>query len=163
VVWSNQSITLYHGTHTIAKANILRMKEFDLARCRADTDFGTGMYTTTNKVQAEEWARRAAFRVNRRTRGTDAKPHVMEFAVAPEQIAKFQSIFFIRSTSEYWELVRHCRDEQHHSRTGPTHWYDLAAGLVANTDLLSTIEGYDQLSFHTPEACAVLYNSLVGG
>lgn len=45
-----KSITLYHGSYCI-------VSEPDLRRCNEGKDFGRGFYTTTSKVQAENFAK----------------------------------------------------------------------------------------------------------
>ena len=39
---------LYHGS-------TIRVENPILAKCRSNTDFGRGFYTTTSKEQAEKW------------------------------------------------------------------------------------------------------------
>ena len=163
MVWTNQNVILYHGTQSEAMRDINQLRSFDLARCRKDVDFGMGLYTTTNEVQAEEWARRAARRFNSihsRARA-QADPCVIKFSCDRDTIARLESLFFVRPTSDYWELVRHCRRLGNHVRSATATWYDLVAGPVANADLKTVIGGYDQVSFHTPNACTSLYNSIV--
>ena len=41
---------LYHGSYC-------RVRKPNLSRCRANTDFGKGFYTTTNYEQAVKWAK----------------------------------------------------------------------------------------------------------
>src|ERR1035441_5609605 len=53
--WNNPRIELYHGTN---EAFALDVKNIgvDTSVGRPNTDFGTGFYTTTYLLQAQEWA-----------------------------------------------------------------------------------------------------------
>ncbi len=156
MVWSNQNIILYHGTHSIALREIFLMKKFDLAKCRTDLDFGKGFYTTTNYGQAMAWARRAARRFNRGRRHGRvlARPSAIEFSLSRNAIAELETMFFIRPDDDYWSLVRHCRQSRNHARSHASFWYDGVAGPVATGDLTSVWPGYDQSSFVRVHECA---------
>ena len=139
------------------------MRKFDLAKCRADVDFGVGLYTTTNDRQANDWAGRAARLFNRRHihARVAAIPVVIKFSLDRNALAKLDTMFFVRPGADYWTLVRHCRQSGNHVRSTNSVWYDGVAGPVANFDLMSVKPGYDQISFHTPRACAILYNAII--
>jgi len=163
LVWTNQNIILFHGTNSVAFSGITAKGCFDLSLCRDDTDFGSGLYTTTNKTQAEEWARRSSAGLNRRHRThPESTPHLIAFNVEREAIAQLTGLFFVRANPDYWNLVEHCRMRGDHTRSGPARWYDLIAGPVSTLPFRETIiEDFDQISFHTPDACIILYNSML--
>jgi hypothetical protein len=52
--WTNQLLTLYHGTLNTHVPSILA--GVNVNRGRAHTDFGKGFYTTTVETQARAWA-----------------------------------------------------------------------------------------------------------
>lgn len=158
-----QTIGLYHGTNSLSLHEITRSKGFDINKCRSSVDFGAGVYVTTNKAQAEEWARKSAWRESRKPGKTAASQKIIEFELCLNDLAKCANVFFIRSTAEYQRLVRLCRDAQGASSDFGfcPHDFDVVGGLVATgLDYSTTIPDYDQLSFHTPKALKLLYDAI---
>ena len=149
--WTDQDIDLYHGTLDVHVRSI--DGEIDLSVCRDLTDFGRGFYTTTNRLQAEQWARNLAKR-----RG--GVPAVIRFTVERDELAHLECLFFIRGSaaaSDYWSFVQYCKTivgDHHRTYTG---WYDLVAGpVVASLEKQTVVPDGDQVSFHTPNAIGVL-------
>jgi len=125
----------------------------DLSVCRDLTDFNRGFYTTTNQLQAEQWARNLA------NRG-EGVPAVIRFTVERDELAHLECLFFIRGSAaaiDYWYFVQYCKTivgDHHRTYTG---WYDLVAGpVVGSLKKQTVVPDGDQVSFHTPNAIGVL-------
>lgn len=152
--WTNQPIRLYHGT-TEAHARQITEWGVQIANGRTRTDFGRGFYTTTYERQARAWA----WDVTRR-RGE--KPAVVYADVDRDALAGLDCLSFVRGDFEahdYWSFVVHCRSGgTDHARSfeGKRH-YDVVSGPVtAVWGQGAVIAAFDQISFHTPAAEAVL-------
>jgi hypothetical protein len=157
VVWSNQNIILFHGTHSIAAKGI-RSECFRLDLCRSTTDFGPGIYTTTKRQQAVGWAIRAVENYRRRHRGIDVEPVVLQSAVSRLKLSRLSVLFFVRGHEDFWELVSRCRDGGDHAIDGS--WYDVVGGPLSMWPTPALFKDSDQISFHTEKACKLLYNSI---
>lgn len=149
---------LYHGS-------IVEVRKPLLHYGRKKTDFGKGFYTTTQKEQAEHWAR------IKKDRAKAAKAVVSEYEIddsllsMPElNIRRFQGV-----DASWLEFVVNCRKAVAHD-------YDLVFGPVANDNVFATVnlyesgvldapaaiaqlrayKTYDQLSFHTARVIGAL-------
>ncbi len=133
----------------------------DLKRCRPDTDFGRGFYTTTVLYQARQWAW-ARFYDPAVANVRPNQPVVLRFVVDRQRLADLYFISFVlggRSNSSFWSLVQHCRQstpKKINDHRGPvlqsdgTRWYDVACGPVAAFwRQRYAMNGADQFSFHT--------------
>jgi hypothetical protein len=153
--------TTYHDAAKIIAHGI------DLNKCRVDTDFGRGFYTTTVKYQARQWAWArfydpvvASIRPN--------QPVVLKFVVDRFQLADLYFISFVLggpSKLNFWSLVQHCRRSIPATSSSPavvndhrgpvlqpdgTSWYDVACGPVAAFwRQRYAMQDADQFSFHT--------------
>jgi|GEM_PF-6741492 len=71
-------------------------------------------------------------------------------------------LWFVRQTpdaDDFWMLIESCRRFGATNR-GDACWYDVVAGPVARSFKMRTAHrGYDQISFHTDKAVAILDNS----
>lgn len=157
-----QTIRLYHGTNSHSFSQIIADKGFDINKCRSNVDFGAGVYTTTNKAQADEWATKSAQRIGRRLK-SKVGPKTIVFDFVLDRLAECSSIFFIRPTSEFWDLVKFCRDEKLSNKGygSMPHHYDVVGGVVASTDFKNVKPDFDQLSFHSPHALNLLYDAII--
>jgi len=154
--WTNQDLTLYHGTLDIYVSSIL--SSVDVTKGRAHTDFGKGFYTTTVERQARAWA----WQLSQRSRGT--LPAVIRFDVNRDSVAALQCLGFVRGSfdaDDFWSLIFHCRTgRSKHSRGTNQGWYDVVIGPVAASwRQRLTIYDADQISFHTDPAANLLNNS----
>jgi hypothetical protein len=155
--WDGERVTLYHGTLERHAASVLAGVDLHFARARQD--FGRGFYTTTLERQAIFWASRLA-----RYSRLPARPAVIAFDVSLDDLARLDTLAFVRGEFEadrFWSLVWHCRQrDTHHGRVSNDGWYDVVVGPVA-ADWMQrvSIPGYEQLSFHTARAVAVLNSS----
>jgi hypothetical protein len=117
VPWTNQPLTLYHGTMQRHVASILA--GITLSSGRAYTDFGQGFYTTTVEQQARAWA----WTLSQRARGYGNLPAVVRFDVDRDSLAQLDCVWFVRGSlnaDDFWSLVFHCRTGQAaHRRAGP--------------------------------------------
>jgi Protein of unknown function (DUF3990) len=160
-------IRLYHGCTSHDEANI-RASKIDVARCRIDTDFGRGFYTTTVKYQARQWAW-ARFYDPSVARIRPNRPVVLRFVVKRHDLARLKFISFVlggRARGDFWSLVQHCRGSISgaiNDHDGPvtlpdgTRWYDLACGPVAAFwRQRFAMQDADQFSFHTPRGIRLL-------
>jgi len=152
--WTNAAIELFHGT-ILSSAEDIVGRQVDLSRCEGNSDFGLGFYTTTYAEQASIFAGIQTFK-----RG--GTPAVVRIRMNRERLGRLRTIGFVRGSLDaidYWSFVLHCRSGfAHMPPTGRK--YDVAYGPVAKawkgpTDS-KLWEGYDQISFHTPEAIDIL-------
>lgn len=154
-LWSDQDITLYHGTLDTHVASILQ--GVDLSRCKHLRDFGRGFYTTTKWTQAEQWANDLAAQT------AGAAPAVLGFTVERNDLALLETLFFVRGTAaavDFWSFVQFCRSSATDHGRAHTPWYDLVVGPVMGSLRKQTvITDGDQVSFHTANAAAVLDGS----
>ena len=148
---------LYHGsTKSVRKPAS--------SRGRANTDFGRGFYTTTSREQAEKWA---LIKKNRQGETARAIVSCYEFDERLLNDDALRVMHFNGPTAGWLDFVVGNR------RGVMSHEYDLVMGPVANDKLYATIQLYeqgilsisatidqlqthvlfDQLSFHTREAC----------
>lgn len=156
--WTNQRLVLYHGTTAAAAAEIFR-SGVRVARGRNDCDFGRGFYATTLREQANHWA----WRLASRTRG--AVPAVVQFEVDRNELSRLDTLSFVRGdrdATDFWSFVVHCRSQgTDHAREEPKKRYDVVIGPVAAFwDQYVTMQGSDQVSFHTPEAERLLNSDM---
>ncbi len=182
-------VILWHGCTSFDKDD-MEANGIDLARCRVDTDFGRGYYTTTRKRQAEKWAwsRYYDWRADPANLGRGGNgPVVMRFkvrrygeasGVGPlnDGLDSLWPLFFVLGdfdSEDYWSLVQHCRQSvpadpgkkrpariNDHKRP-PGGWYDVVAGPVAaRWRQRAVLPWADQVSFHTPTGLALL-NALI--
>jgi hypothetical protein len=164
LAWSNQDVVLYHGTLDLHANSIVQNRVWPPAAnpsIRPDVDFGAGFYTTTLLRQAEAWAYVKV--AEAAATHQPANPGVVEFTVSRDSLAALDAIWFVRGdfdANDFWSLVFHCRSGQSaHGR--PTSikngWYDVVVGPVAAFwRQRVTLQGYDQVSFHTDDAVKVL-------
>ena len=149
---------LYHGSNvTVAQPKLIEQNRF--------LDFGYGFYTTTNKAQAENFARKVIVR-----RGGRPIVNVYEFdETAPADLLKIKR--FSAPGEEWLDFVSAQRNGTYHGEQ-----YDLIIGAVANDDVYRTLQVYgaglltkeqalealkikklfDQYVFATKEALALL-------
>jgi hypothetical protein len=157
MAWTNQKLQLFHGTHQIAADQIKAEGRFAFERTRKRTDFGRGLYTTSNYDQAQEWAEKAANKSSRKL-GSLINPRVLTANVDREQLSQLAILFFARNSPDFLELIKNCRAGKNHAiKHG---WYDIVVGPVSRFPRRGVFPGKDQISFHTQNACELLFNSL---
>jgi Protein of unknown function (DUF3990) len=166
--WTNQDLELFHGCADAALQPINPAgigtggspHNIQLSVCRPLTDFGRGFYTTTWEHQAKEWANQQTRRL--RTRGSVAVAIVLRFQVARDRLAALEDLVFTRDTAEFYDLVQDCRSGvPPHGRAPAKNprssvAYDLVYGPVSLWQQRLVIKDCDQISFHTPQALAIL-------
>src|SRR6266545_2112421 len=102
--WTNQLLTLYHGTVDAYVQSILG--GVNISQGRSHTDFGQGFYTTTIERQALSWAWQLSQRLPR------TLPAVIRFDVSRDDLADLECLWFVRGSfdaDDFWSLVFHCR------------------------------------------------------
>lgn len=154
--WTNQRVTLYHGTLDIYVRSVIG--GITSSRGRAHTDFGQGFYTTTVELQARAWA----WQLSQRRPDTSAA--VIRFDVDRDALAKLECLWFVRGSSnanDFWSLIFHCRNGRTaHARPPGSGWYDVVVGPVAMSwRQRLTINDADQVSFHSQGAARLLNRS----
>ncbi len=114
---------LYHGS-------IQTVEKPDLSFCRKNTDFGQGFYTTTNKIQAEQWCTI----IQKRNDNTAQKiVSAFEFDHDILKVRNFDGV------SEDW------LDFIFANRYGAkTDFFDIVLGPVANDSLYATLQIFEQ-------------------
>jgi hypothetical protein len=154
-IWNDQDIVLYHGTLDTYVVSILQ--GVNLAQYKHLRDFGRGFYTTTRRVQAEQWANDLAIQT------AGAAPAVIEFTVERNDLALLDMLFFVRGTAsavDFWSFVQFCRSSATDHGRAHTPWYDLVTGpVVGSLRKQTVIPDGDQVSFHTPKATAIVDGS----
>lgn len=156
--WSNQDITLYHGTLTRHVASI--HAGINPAMGRPYTDFGIGFYTTTLIDQARSWAWEAKEQAIM-AGDPAATGSVLAYTLGREKAAALDTLAFVRGdwdAEDFWSFIFHCRHGlPGHGRGGPSPWYDIVYGPVAAFwRQRALIAGADQVSFHTTAAARLL-------
>jgi len=118
---------VYHGSNTIVETPNL-----DLSR--KNLDFGPGFYTTENKDQAIEFARKVAIRKRQKP------PIVNVYDFDIETAEKVLDIMKFSAPDRVW------LDFVHENRRGTytEKAYDLIIGHVANDDVFETLILYEQ-------------------
>ena len=154
IAWTNQDITVYHGTVDLFAAAIVA-GPIQVGLGKPHTDFGPGFYTTTVSRQARMWAAQISA-----TRA-GSNPAVVEFVIDRQALAGLETLTFVRGdfdAEDYWSLVHHCRKGAlDHGRAAPSPYYDVVYGPVAafwNQRMI--VAGADQISFHTQAGERVL-------
>jgi hypothetical protein len=156
--WTNTVVRLYHGTVESYAASLVSGGVV-VSAGRTHTDFGPGFYTTTLERQAQSWAYQLA-----QQRSGEAAA-VVAVDVDRDELAWLDTLAFVRGdfdSEDFWSFVVHCRSgAKDHGRAGdPRGLYDLVIGPVASFwQQRVTIDGADQVSFHTSAAERVLNSS----
>lgn len=144
---------VYHGSTEIVKTP-------DVLHSLRSLDFGKGFYVTTNREQAERWARRKIDLLHKDV----SYVNVYEMS---EDIAQFKVKTFAEDLLEWIDFVCDCRD-------GKTKYtsYDIIMGKVADDKVFRVVDlyhsgiwnkeraireikvypEYDQIAFITQEA-----------
>jgi hypothetical protein len=120
-------MTLYHSSNVVAESPNLRLS-------RKNLDFGVGFYTTVNKDQAVNFARKMMIRKAQKSQSVSVYDFNTDTAESNLDILRFPS------PDRLW------LDFVHQNRrgiyTGKT--YDLVIGPVANDDVFATLIVYEQ-------------------
>ncbi|GHT42604.1 hypothetical protein AGMMS49965_14440 [Bacteroidia bacterium] len=114
---------LYHGSNVAVKQPEIRQHN------RA-VDFGGGFYTTTNRVQADRWARRVA-RLN------GGSPTVSVYEFDANLVKNLRELTFPMPNEAWLQFVSANRNQIHLAQP-----YDLVIGPVANDDVFTTLQAY---------------------
>jgi hypothetical protein len=159
----NPPLDVYHGTDdqsllawgAISQGQTLTGFRARLSLCRPATDFGQGFYVTTWDHQARQWANARVLRILAPT-GPQPRAVVIRFQLDRDWLASLESLVFVRSTRDYWNLVDDCRlGFPPHQRPGP---YDAVYGPVALWPQRLLIQDCDQIGFHTRRGVRRLIN-----
>ena len=118
---------LYHGS-TLKVENPL------LTKCRPNTDFGRGFYTTTSREQAEKWA------FLKQQRAGKGKAIISEYEIDDNVFERSDlSIYTFSVADKNW------LDFVFNNRKGLSSYnFDIVFGPVANDRLFATITLYEQ-------------------
>ena len=149
IIYCNIDMTLYHGSNmAVAKP--------DLNFSRKNLDFGAGFYTTENKTQAVDFARKVMIRKGGKNQIVSVYDFDMNTSESMLDILRF------RAPDRLW------LDFVHQSRKGTYAGAlpDLVIGPVANDDVFATLIVFEQGILNveqTLEALKVreLYNQFV--
>lgn len=149
---------VYHGSN-------VEVRKPSLLKSRKNTDFGRGLYTTTQKEQAEHWT---SIKIDRAKKG---RRIVSVFEIDDDLLTNSElKIREFHGPDEAW--LNFVVD----SRKGVEHDYDLVFGPVANDKVYTVVnlyesgvldasaaiaelkayKTYNQLSFHTPRVIQAL-------
>jgi len=184
-------VILWHGC-TVYDKNSIEGNGIDLNRCKINTDFGRGFYTTTLERQARQWAwiRFYEWQADPANAGkTGNQPVVLRFRVRRYGVLTLTdldngldhllSLHFVRGdyhNEDYWSLVQHCRQSVpadpangiaeiiHDHKRMPAGWYDIVSGPVAAFwEQRVAMDDADQVSFHMPAAIDLLNKLIESG
>ncbi len=116
-------MTVYHGSTEI-------IKNPDVLHSYRPLDFGKGFYVTTNKNQAENWAKRKSVILGK-------EKAIVNFYEMDENFGELKCKNFGEDLSEWIDFVCHCRD-------GGTDYekYDVIIGKVANDKVFRVVDMY---------------------
>lgn len=116
-------MTVYHGSTEI-------IKNPDVLHSYRPLDFGKGFYVTTNKNQAENWAKRKSVILGK-------EKAIVNFYEMDKNFGELKCKNFGEDLSEWIDFVCHCRD-------GGTDYekYDVIIGKVANDKVFRVVDMY---------------------
>jgi hypothetical protein len=151
--WTNDAVTVYHGTDEYSANNIMR-RGVNLSICNPLCDFGRGFYLTTNLHQAQQWANKRALEIPTATRARSA---VLGFSLDREVISNFgDHLSFVVPTSDFFEFAQFNRlGNSHHSRAGGVP-YDVVYGPVAAYPQTLVYLACDQICLLSQRALSAL-------
>lgn len=92
-VWTNPNVEFYHGTRKEHPDAILK-NGIDPSRSAPNTDFGRGFYTSTNRAQAEIWARMKACE-------NGDVPVVLKLTIDRDALSKLRSLSFVLPNPDF--------------------------------------------------------------
>lgn len=156
------TLELWHGT-TEQRALGIKTSGIKLSECNPMSDFGRGFYLTSRKEQAEEWAvGRASRTVSPKDKGA-----VLRYGFCFDAAAHAAFLSFVVPSEQnlFWPFVERNRlscDETgrpHGRGPGEAGNFDIVIGPVMatrNPANRKIYDGYDQYSFHTDRALALL-------
>lgn len=167
MVWSNQDLTLYHGTsttsllmahHQLASLNYSLIQGFNVqvSRCNQFNDFGRGFYMTSSMDQAKWWANlRAEKDCMASGRGTHISAVLLSFSIDRDWLAGLDTLTFVLPTTDFHDFVDSCRNGRtSHLRSGNKRAYDIVHGPVrAGGPKRMIYQNCDQISFHNQQVC----------
>ncbi len=176
--YPRETLKLYHGTIRSDADAILQGKEIKILECALRSDFGRGFYTTSFRSQAQDWA--DVRMIRERMSGRTAQGAVLRIDVDVHALSLLRVRAFGTSrpatgnkdqddSNRYWEFVRYHRNaETARLLDRPNDGFDVVIGPVANTGFQSWARstdrsvwaGYDQISFHTDPALALITPTL---
>ena len=132
-------MTLFHGSNAI-------VENPDLLLSRKSLDFGSGFYTTVNKEQSIEFARKVAIRKGQNRQFVSVYDYDETVADPVLDIMSFPI-----PDSLWLDFVRQ-------NRTGlyTGNQYDLIIGPVANDDVFATLIVYEQGILNTEQTIEAL-------
>lgn len=149
--WDGRPLRLYHGSD-YGSAAAISTGGIDLAKSKPRSDFGQGFYATTDRKQAESWARQRTAQLGA------AQAGLAIFDVCRAALGALSHLAFVQASQDYWSFVAHAR------RNGLPHMpggqiFDVVYGPVSRRwqQQLAWPES-DQLGFHTSAALYVLNN-----
>jgi hypothetical protein len=158
VPWNNGPLALYHGCDD-ASATSIGSNGIGLGFCKTLTDFGQGFYTTTNLIQAKNWAN---VRCRLLAVGKSSRPiaTVIRFDVDRDKLVTLDMLCFVteNTSPDFWDLIQACRQNQppgQHRRLSGVN-YDVVFGPVTLWPQRLVIKDCDQISFHTQRALQTL-------
>ncbi len=115
---------LYHGSN-------VAVPEPRLLRIQRELDFGKGFYTTTDRGQAEKWARRTALRLRQ------DRSFVTVYEVDAEEFAALTVLRFEKPDEAWLRYVTACRKGE-----DPARQTDVVIGPVANDQTMPVLDLY---------------------
>jgi len=119
---------LYHGS-------TVKVEKPQLTKCRSNTDFGRGFYTTTSKEQAAKWAK---LKQHREGKGK-AVVTVYEIDESLFELTNEFEILKFKTADKIWLDFVYANRKAIKSKQ-----YDIVFGPVANDRLYATITLYEQ-------------------
>ena len=122
-----RDIQVYHGSYTEVQIP-------DLKKCRANKDFGKGFYITTDKKQAEKFAKLIA----RRAKMSYGVLNVYHLS----DLDNLSTYHFKTADLEWLNCVSGNRNTDYHKLAEEWEKYDVLSGKVADDDTSTVINAY---------------------
>lgn len=135
---------LYHGS-------TLKVENPSLIKCRPNTDFGRGFYTTTSREQAEKWAKLKQQRAGKGV-AVISEYEIDDLIFERTDLMVFQ---FTKPDKEWLDFVYNNRKGLQSTN------FDIVFGPVANDRLFVTITLYEQGILTAEAAIAQLKTHLL--
>ena len=113
-------MTVYHGSVSVIDKPLARYSKRHM-------DFGVGFYVTSDKAQAENWAKRKAIRLN-------GDPIVSLYSLS-DDLSAYRGLIFDKEDYAWLEFIVKCRNGDEIYKN-----YDFISGSVANDDVFATVD-----------------------
>jgi hypothetical protein len=158
---------VYHGTITSHKTSLV--KGIDIGRCKKNTDFGQGFYTTFNQQQAIDFATSCSYfnnkyQKNRMSNIPDwqpsfSNPLILTYAVDKNVLATLNGLLFDCCDKIWAEFIYNNRlgiDFLHSAYHNLDTRFDYVYGCMADAEIATAIADAKQKNITYDEFCCLI-------